>query len=103
MNVQPFIRTTCYVSETYPCQNIDKAAHKMDMEMELPQLMVMCVIRMESCIRITNFALINKLFLNLQMETLKLKISKKVIPGFRLRRFYLNLFKRMLNYNIFFP
>lgn len=73
----------------------------MDMEMELPQLMVMCVIRMESCIKIMNVVLIHKLFLIVQMETLKLKISKKVIPGFRLRRFYLNLFKRMLNYNSF--
>lgn len=70
--------------------------------MELPQLMVMCVIRMESCIKIMNVALIHKLFLIVQMETLKLEISKKVIPGFHLRRFYLNLFKRMLNYNYFF-
>lgn len=70
--------------------------------MELPQLMVVCVIRMESCIKIMNVALIHKLFLIVQMETLKLEISKKFIPGFRLTRFYLNLFKRMLNYNIFF-
>lgn len=59
----------------------------MDMDMELPQIMVLCVIRMESCIKIMNVALIHKLFLIVQMETLKLTIPKKVIPGFRLRRF----------------